>query len=171
MCWRVVKQKSIQNQTGLLSYRDKLETWNFGYSKHRYYTIQAANNKGADQTARMRRLICTFVVRIWLKQVFSWCCSYGTRGIFRQKVTSLAILSGWACVFVKRITKRTTLMTFFLCHGCTLFSSHRYGFEPSWGHVRQAKFCLQVIRRFFLGISRFSPLLSPNNWLGSKWVK
>ena len=29
------------------------------------YTIQAANNKGADQTAQMRRLICTFVVRIW----------------------------------------------------------------------------------------------------------
>ena len=23
------------------------------------------NNKGADQTARMRRLICAFVVRIW----------------------------------------------------------------------------------------------------------
>ena len=31
------------------------------------------NNKGADQTAWMRRLICTFVVRIWHKQVFSWC--------------------------------------------------------------------------------------------------
>ena len=29
------------------------------------------NNKGADQTARMRRLICAFDVRIWHKQVFS----------------------------------------------------------------------------------------------------
>ena len=28
------------------------------------------NNKGADQTARMRRLICTFVVRIWHKTHF-----------------------------------------------------------------------------------------------------
>ena len=37
-----------------------------------YYTIQATNNKGADQTARMRRLICTFFVRILLKQTFSW---------------------------------------------------------------------------------------------------
>ena len=27
--------------------------------------------KGADQTARMRRLICAFVVCIWHKQVFS----------------------------------------------------------------------------------------------------
>ena len=27
-----------------------------------YYTILAANNKGADKTARMRRLICAFVV-------------------------------------------------------------------------------------------------------------
>ena len=31
-----------------------------------------SDNKGADQTARMRRLICAFVVRIWQKQVFSW---------------------------------------------------------------------------------------------------
>ena len=33
-------------------------------------------NKGADQTARMCRLICAFVVRIWQKQVFSWRGSY-----------------------------------------------------------------------------------------------
>ena len=31
-----------------------------------------SENKGADQTARMRKLIRTFVVRIWHKQVFSW---------------------------------------------------------------------------------------------------
>ena len=47
-------------QIGLLSYTDQLESWNFWYSKYRYYTIQVANNKGADQTAQMRRLICTF---------------------------------------------------------------------------------------------------------------
>ena len=28
-----------KTQTGLLSYRDQLETWNFGFSKNRYYTI------------------------------------------------------------------------------------------------------------------------------------
>ena len=28
-----------------------------------YDTFQKANNKGADQTARMRRLVCAFVVR------------------------------------------------------------------------------------------------------------
>ena len=28
-------------------------------------TIQVGNNKGANQTARMRRLICAYVVRIW----------------------------------------------------------------------------------------------------------
>ena len=32
-----------------------------------YYIIEAGNNKGAEQTARMRRLICTFNVRIWHK--------------------------------------------------------------------------------------------------------
>ena len=61
-----------KTQTGPLSYRSELESWNYKYRNKRYYTVQAANNKGADQTARMRRLICTFVVRIWLKQVFSW---------------------------------------------------------------------------------------------------
>ena len=37
-----------------------------------HYAIQAANNKGADQTERMHRLICTIAVHIWHKQVFSW---------------------------------------------------------------------------------------------------
>ena len=35
-----------------------------------------SENKGADQTAQMRRLICGFVVCIWQTQVFSWCSSY-----------------------------------------------------------------------------------------------
>ena len=74
-----------KTQTSLLSYRDKLEAWTFGYSKKRYYTIQAVNNKGADQTAQMHRLICAFVVRIWHEQVFSW------RGSF---VYSLALIIG-----------------------------------------------------------------------------
>ena len=30
----------------------------------------SSENKGADQTAQMRRLICTFVVRIWHKKGF-----------------------------------------------------------------------------------------------------
>ena len=67
MCLQLVK-----TQIGLLSYRDKLGSWNFGYRKNMYYAIQAVNNKGADQTVRMRRLISAFVVHIWNKQVFSW---------------------------------------------------------------------------------------------------
>ena len=35
-----------------------------------YFAIQMANNKGADQTARMRRLICAFVVRKHQSQGF-----------------------------------------------------------------------------------------------------
>ena len=54
------------------------ETRDFAYRNYKYYmyTIQAANNKGADQTAQMRKLVCAFVVRIWQKQVFSWRGSY-----------------------------------------------------------------------------------------------
>ena len=34
----------------------------FRSSKSRYDTFQKANNKGADQTVRMGRLVCAFVV-------------------------------------------------------------------------------------------------------------
>ena len=43
---------------------------------------RTANNKGTDQTARMHRLICGFVVHIWQKTGFLmtwliWCKSWG----------------------------------------------------------------------------------------------
>ena len=50
-------------QTSLLSNRDYLEIWNFTCSKFTYDTCQKANNKGADQTAWMGRLVCPCVVR------------------------------------------------------------------------------------------------------------
>ena len=49
-------------KTGLLSYRDYLEKINFAHSKSRYDIFQLVNNKDSDQTARMPRLICVFVV-------------------------------------------------------------------------------------------------------------
>ena len=57
-CLRGFRQSEIQ--TSHLSYRDNLENWNFTCSQ---FSFQKANNKGADQTARMRRLICACVVR------------------------------------------------------------------------------------------------------------
>ena len=30
---------------------------------NRYYTTQRANNKTTDQTVRMHRMVCTFVIR------------------------------------------------------------------------------------------------------------
>ena len=45
----------------------------FGFRKYKYYTISAANNKDADQTAQMRRMICAFAVRIWQTSfVMTW---------------------------------------------------------------------------------------------------
>ena len=40
--------------------------------KYGYFAFQIANNKGADQTARMRRLVCAFVVRKQQSQGFSY---------------------------------------------------------------------------------------------------
>ena len=50
------------------------------------------NNKGTDQTARMRRLICGFIVPIWQKQVISWHCS-NNASIKLAKGRSIARLS------------------------------------------------------------------------------
>ena len=36
-----------------------------------YYTFQKINNKGADQTAQICRLVCAFVIHIQQSQVFS----------------------------------------------------------------------------------------------------
>ena len=40
--------RPVKTQTGLLSWWDQSGSWNFGYSKQRYYTIQSANNKGTE---------------------------------------------------------------------------------------------------------------------------
>ena len=44
---------------------------NITCSKFSNYTLLGANNKGAEQTARICRLVCAFDVRIQLRQVFS----------------------------------------------------------------------------------------------------
>ena len=50
---------------------DWLEKLNFAGSKLRYGTFQTANNKGTDQTALMRRLVCACVVRKYPEDRFS----------------------------------------------------------------------------------------------------
>ena len=57
-------------QTDLLSYRDYLGNWNFTCTKFTYATFQKANNKGADQIARMRRLVWACFVRKYPKTGF-----------------------------------------------------------------------------------------------------
>ena len=54
--------RQSKTKTSLLSYRDLLEIRNAGRSEPRYFTLQKGNNKGTDQSARMRRLVCAFVV-------------------------------------------------------------------------------------------------------------
>ena len=60
-CLRGLRQS--ETQTNLHSYRDWLENRNFACSKLRYGAFPKANNKGADQTAQMCRLVCIFFVR------------------------------------------------------------------------------------------------------------
>ena len=55
-CLRGFRQSELQ--TSLLSYTVYLENYNFTCSKFTYDSFQNANNKGADQTAPMRRLVC-----------------------------------------------------------------------------------------------------------------
>ena len=61
--------KQYSNQSPKL-HIDKLENRNFSFSKLRYGTFQKTNNKGTDQTALMRRLVCACVVCKPLKTGF-----------------------------------------------------------------------------------------------------
>ena len=54
------------------------------------------NNKGADQTAWMHRLICAFVVCIWQKQVLSWCGSL--RDTFRYSMSTHNMCFLWRTI-------------------------------------------------------------------------
>ena len=48
----------------IVSVPDHCLSFYFGYHKYTNHTFQTVNNRGADQTVRMCRLICAFVVRI-----------------------------------------------------------------------------------------------------------
>ena len=80
-----------------------------------YYSIQAANNKGADQTARMRRLICAFVVRIWHKSGFL--ISHTTSSTFESTLAGLVDINE---------SKLSCLGMFYYCKLTTQQVSTRY---------------------------------------------
>ena len=53
---------------GTVGSEKHVKSWPFnrciqGRSQSLYHVEAIANNKGADQTARMRRLVCAFVIR------------------------------------------------------------------------------------------------------------
>ena len=60
-CLRGFRQSDTQ--TSPLNHRDYLEDCKFTFGKFTYDPIQNVNNKGADQTARMRRLVCACAIR------------------------------------------------------------------------------------------------------------
>ena len=65
-------------QTSMPSYRGRPEYWNFACSKWSHHAFQKAKNKGADQTAQLRRLVCAFIIRLQQRQVFLLWGPYGT---------------------------------------------------------------------------------------------
>ena len=92
-----------KTQTGRLNYRDKLDAWAFAYRNYRYYTIKAANNNGAEQTARVRRLICIFVVCIRQEyKNLTWV--WGADRKFRPKGHCLAsrVFAEWCKTVIPR---------------------------------------------------------------------
>ena len=58
MCLPYFQPRHIQ--TSLVSYRNKLQIGNSGFSKRGYSTIKAVTNKDVDQTAQKRRLVSIF---------------------------------------------------------------------------------------------------------------
>ena len=57
-------------QTSLFCLTGWLENWNFARSKSRYDSSQKATIKVVDETARMHRLVCAFIVTNHWRKVF-----------------------------------------------------------------------------------------------------
>ena len=74
-----------------------------------YFTFQVVNNKGADQTAWMRRLVCAFVVRKQQNQGFS------RRGPYDVEPKASWPPPGYApvsCICKERLENLTVLIPF-----------------------------------------------------------
>ena len=134
------------------------------------------NNKGADQTVRMRRLICTFVVRIWLKQVFTWRGSYG---VTKNKRKLLSFKNPcWSGNFVMSCDKINNLSFFSGWWGMTLqdyFTSFEQS-QPNKGgggaKARDVRGNHLAVRKQNVAFSHFICVgLNPwgNGWLGLQW--
>ena len=67
-----VKQSALSVQLDNYQIIEKNESFKIqiAHNKSRYDIFQYVNNNGIDQTARMRRLVSTFVVRKPARQVF-----------------------------------------------------------------------------------------------------
>ena len=60
---RIRGLRQSETQTSPTSYWDQPEYLNLAHSKLRYHSFYETNNKGADQSARMCRLVCALVAR------------------------------------------------------------------------------------------------------------
>ena len=134
-----------------------------------------SENKGADQTAQMRRLTCAFVVRIWHKQVFSWCGSNGsittvwnvqwnTASTMLQ--TDINVEWLWHWILFWRFIKRP------LSHVSMAFQSYQRwrikAFEQKQSEPRQANLCLRAFRHNKFQLRMPSHSAGPGIWL-SVW--
>ena len=64
ICDGIVKiEREREREVRIISKRRIINNRNFAHNKLRYGAVQIANNTGADQTARLRRLVCAFVIR------------------------------------------------------------------------------------------------------------
>ena len=106
-----------ETQTSLPSYRDQLEYWNFACSKFRYNTFQLANNKGTDQSARMRRLVCAFVVHKPRRQVLlRWGPCYNNNNNIQQStflslITAVFNLLHYYNIYILKILQTRKVLT------------------------------------------------------------
>ena len=80
-----------KTQTGLLAYKRKARVMKFQIQKLEIlYYLGSEQQKGADQTAQIRKLICTFVVRLWHKVFLSM-----TRLVCQWWTWMLSYMLGW----------------------------------------------------------------------------
>ena len=88
------------------------------------------NNKGADQTAQMRRLICAFVVRICHKQFFSWHDLYWTH-ICSRTLSHQHLMASLKVIIFHLLVSPSLKIGKYIIHCCTVLFKNPKNWD-SW---------------------------------------
>ena len=127
--WRYMVRRGVARDFSMLNPGELWDIW------PSYFTFQIANNKGADQTAWKRRLVCAFGVRKLQGQGFSRREPYDVEAqASLLRLATYGIVYGMytASFYTGHVTYGSSKDTYVCMHGFLSFFSHDTGSIKFW---------------------------------------